>query len=129
MPLRLNSPESQDRWRRAGPALRARCRLARSNIVCGQGVLGERPELGGGQPIAPVSAVHVPNTYASSHVFISYGSEKRRHRETLVEAVERHGLMCWIALRDVRQGRCTPTLGPSDTKPKPAMPESESFIG
>jgi hypothetical protein len=62
-------------------------------------VLGEAPESGKVQPPtdgqAPDSAVHV---------FISYASKNVAVADSIVEALERHGLKCWIAPRDVKAG-------------------------
>jgi TolB-like protein/Flp pilus assembly protein TadD len=44
----------------------------------------------------------VPN--ASTHVFISYASQDAAVAGALVEALERHGVKCWIAPRDVKAG-------------------------
>src|SRR6184192_3027433 len=46
--------------------------------------------------------MQVPN--ASIHVFISYASQDAAVASALVEALERHGVRCWIAPRDVRAG-------------------------
>ena len=87
--------------------MRARCprRIlsARSNIVWGQGMSGEAPESGGGQPPTdPPASVQVAN--ASIHLFISYASHDVAVADAIVEALERHGLKCWIAPRDVKAG-------------------------
>jgi len=37
-------------------------------------------------------------------VFISYASQDAAGAAALVEALERHGIACWIAPRDVRAG-------------------------
>src|SRR5882762_1280015 len=64
---------------------------------------GEAPESGTGPPPTdPLAAVQVPN--ASIHVFISYASQDAAVASSLVEALERHGVRCWIAPRDVRAG-------------------------
>src|SRR5882762_11805026 len=64
---------------------------------------GEAPESGGGKPPTdPPVAVQVPN--ASIHVFISYASHDAAVARALVEALERHGVGCWIAPRDVKAG-------------------------
>src|SRR5437016_1469940 len=41
---------------------------------------------------------------ASIHVFISYASQDAAVASALVEALERHGVRCWIAPRDVKAG-------------------------
>jgi TolB-like protein len=46
--------------------------------------------------------VQIPN--ASIHVFISYASRDVAVADAIVEALERHGLKCWIAPRDVKAG-------------------------
>jgi len=46
--------------------------------------------------------VQVPST--SIHVFISYASQDAAVAGALVEALERHGVGCWIAPRDVKAG-------------------------
>jgi len=64
---------------------------------------GEAPESGGSQsPTDPPASVQVPN--ASIHVFISYASQDAAVADAIVEALERHGLKCWIAPRDVVPG-------------------------
>ena len=63
---------------------------------------GEAPESGGGQPpTEPPVAVQVPTPI---HVFISYASQDVAVADVVVEALERHGLKCWIAPRDVVPG-------------------------
>ena len=56
---------------------------------------GDAPEAQGGQPIAPK---------ASSDVFISYASQDVSVADAIVAALERHGVKCWIAPRDVVPG-------------------------
>ena len=64
---------------------------------------GKAPESGTGPPPTdPRTAVQVPN--ASIHVFISYASQDAAVAGALVEALERHGVGCWIAPRDVKAG-------------------------
>jgi TolB-like protein len=64
---------------------------------------GEEPESGASPPPTdPPAAVQVPN--ASIHVFISYASQDATVAAALVEALERHGVKCWIAPRDVKAG-------------------------
>src|SRR5207253_6370080 len=63
---------------------------------------GEAPESGTGPQLNPPAAVQVPN--ASIHVFISYASQDAAVASALVEALERHGVRCWIAPRDVKAG-------------------------
>jgi len=64
---------------------------------------GEAPESGTGPPPTdPPAAVQVPN--ASNHVFISYASQDAAVAGALVQALERHGVGCWIAPRDVKAG-------------------------
>jgi adenylate cyclase len=64
---------------------------------------GGAPESGAGpQSTDPPAAVQVPN--ASVHVFISYASQDAAVANSIVEALERHGLKCWIAPRDVVPG-------------------------
>jgi hypothetical protein len=41
---------------------------------------------------------------ASMHVFISYASQDAAVADGIVKALERHGLKCWIAPRDVKAG-------------------------
>src|SRR5437879_9115291 len=50
----------------------------------------------------PPAAMQVPN--ASLHVFISYASQDATVAAALVEALERHGVGCWVAPRDVKAG-------------------------
>jgi len=56
---------------------------------------GETPESGDGRPPAPK---------ASSDVFVSYASQDAAVAEAVVAALERHGVKCWIAPRDVVPG-------------------------
>ena len=64
---------------------------------------GEAPESGTGPPPTdPPAAGQVPN--ASIHVFISYASQDAAVAGALVDALERHGVRCWIAPRDVKAG-------------------------
>jgi len=55
------------------------------------GDLGEE----GGQPAAP---------HAASDVFVSYASQDAAVANKLVETLERDGIRCWIAPRDVKAG-------------------------
>jgi TIR domain len=57
---------------------------------------GEAPESEGGQPPT--------DRPARLHVFISYASQDAAVAAALVEALERHGIACWIAPRDVKAG-------------------------
>ena len=64
---------------------------------------GEAPESEGSQsPGDPPAAVQASD--APIHVFISYASQDAAVAGTLVEALERHGVQCWIAPRDVQAG-------------------------
>jgi len=64
---------------------------------------GEAPESGPGQPPTdPPASVQVPDP--SIHVFISYASQDAAIANTVVGALERAGLRCWIAPRDVVPG-------------------------
>src|SRR6266478_9229781 len=64
---------------------------------------GEARESGKGPPPTdPPAAVRVPN--ASNHVFISYASQDAAVAGALVQALERQGVGCWIAPRDVKAG-------------------------
>ena len=77
--------------------------MARTNIARGQRMSGEAPEPGGRKsPTDPPGSVQVPN--ASIHVFISYASQDATVADAIVVALERHGLTCWIAPRDVVPG-------------------------
>jgi adenylate cyclase len=68
----------------------------------GQGMSGEAPKSGGGQPPTdPPVAVQVPT---SIHVFISYASQDVAVADAIVGALEGDGLKCWIAPRDVTPG-------------------------
>jgi TolB-like protein/Flp pilus assembly protein TadD len=63
---------------------------------------GEAPESGGGQPPTdPHAALQVPTFI---HAFISYASQDAAVADAIVAALERHGLRCWIAPRDVIPG-------------------------
>src|SRR6266404_2850591 len=69
----------------------------------GQTMSGEAPESEGSQsPTDPPAAV--PASDASIHVFISYASQDAAAASALVEALERQGVGCWIAPRDVKAG-------------------------
>jgi TolB-like protein/Flp pilus assembly protein TadD len=64
---------------------------------------GEAPKSGGGHsPTDPAAAVLASN--GSIHVFISYASQDVAVADRIVETLERHGLKCWIAPRDVVPG-------------------------
>jgi TolB-like protein len=63
---------------------------------------GEAPDSGTDPPPYPPSAGQVPD--ASIHVFISYASQDAAVAGALVGALERHGVACWIAPRDVKAG-------------------------
>jgi hypothetical protein len=64
---------------------------------------GEAPESGGGQPPNdPHEAVGVSKVAA--RVFISYASQDVAVADAIVAPLERHGLKCWIAPRDVIPG-------------------------
>jgi TolB-like protein len=58
----------------------------------------------------PVSSAQIPAPVASldpnpaDAVFISYASQDAAVAGALVEALERHGISCWIAPRDVKAG-------------------------
>ena len=56
---------------------------------------GETPESGDGRPPAPK---------ASSDVFVSYASQDAAVADAVVAALERHGVKCWVAPRDVTPG-------------------------
>ncbi len=45
-----------------------------------------------------------PQTYSGSDVFVSYASQDAAVADAIVEALEAHGIKCWIAPRDVRPG-------------------------
>jgi len=63
----------------------------------------EGPESGETQPptdsLTPAQAPEI-----SSRVFVSYASGDAAVASALVEALERHGVACWIAPRDVKAG-------------------------
>jgi adenylate cyclase len=63
---------------------------------------GEAPDSGTDPPPYPPPARQVPD--ASIHVFISYASQDAAVAGALVGALERHGVGCWIAPRDVKAG-------------------------
>jgi len=63
----------------------------------------EAPESGWGQsPTDSPATVQIPNT--SIQVFISYASKDADVANSIVAALEREGLNCWIAPRDVVPG-------------------------
>ena len=53
-------------------------------------------------PTDPQKSVPVPS--GPSQVFISYASQDVAVADTIVATLERHGLRCWIAPRDVVPG-------------------------
>jgi len=61
---------------------------------------GGEAKTSGGAPAAP----ELPDASASTSVFISYASQDAAVAGALVEALERHGVGCWIAPRDVKAG-------------------------
>jgi TolB-like protein/Flp pilus assembly protein TadD len=63
---------------------------------------GEAPAPGEGQRSA--DPPNARTATASSDVFISYASQDVAVADAVVEAVERHGVKCWIAPRDVVPG-------------------------
>jgi len=63
---------------------------------------GKAPDSGTDPPPYPPPARQVPD--ASIHVFISYASQDAAVAGALVGALERHGVGCWIAPRDVKAG-------------------------
>src|SRR5207237_1606995 len=90
-----------------GRKLRARClrRILSEEAISygGRGVSREAPGSGmGPPPTDPSAAMQIPNAYI--HVFISYASRDAAVAGALVEALERHGVQCWIAPRDVKAG-------------------------
>lgn len=65
--------------------------------------MGEASDRGGGQlPTDPPAVVQFSN--ASTHVFISYASQDAAVANAVVGALERYGVRCWIAPRDVVPG-------------------------
>jgi TolB-like protein len=63
---------------------------------------GDSPELGDATPSSvPLEADHPP---LSKDVFISYASHDAALANAVVEALERQGIRCWIAPRDVTPG-------------------------
>src|SRR5947209_8605244 len=56
---------------------------------------GSAPESIDGQPAVPE---------ASTDVFVSYASQDADIADAIVQILERHGLKCWIAPRDVVPG-------------------------
>lgn len=59
--------------------------------------------MGGGQPPTdPLPAAQLPNP--SSDVFVSYASQDAAIADAVVAALERNGVACWIAPRDVTPG-------------------------
>jgi adenylate cyclase len=61
---------------------------------------GGEAKTSGGAPAPP----ELPDASADTSVFISYASRDAAVARALVEALERHGLGCWIAPRDVKPG-------------------------
>jgi TolB-like protein len=77
--------------------------VGNSKTLRGQGMTAEGPESGETQPptdsLTPAQAPE-----ASSRIFVSYASGDAAVASALVEALERHGVACWIAPRDVKAG-------------------------
>jgi TolB-like protein len=68
-----------------------------------QGMTAEGPESGEAPPpTESPTAAHAPK--ASSYVFVSYASRDTAVASALAEALERQGVACWIAPRDVKAG-------------------------
>jgi len=63
----------------------------------------EGPESGTAQPPTD-SPTALQASKASGHVFVSYASQDAAVAVAVVDAVERHGVACWIAPRDVKAG-------------------------
>jgi TolB-like protein/tetratricopeptide (TPR) repeat protein len=78
-------------------------RILRETGGQGQEMSGEAPESGGGHPPTDPPAPGQVHT-ASSPVFISYSSQDVAIADAIVQILERHGLTCWIAPRDVTPG-------------------------
>ena len=69
----------------------------------GEGMPGEPTESGEHQaPAGPTSAANSPDV--SIDAFVSYASHDAPVANAIVEALEKHGLRCWIAPRDVTPG-------------------------
>jgi TolB-like protein len=77
--------------------------VGNSKILREQGMTAEGPESGKPQPPAD-SPMAMQPPEASSHVFVSYASQDITVAAALVDALERHGVACWIAPRDVKAG-------------------------
>jgi TolB-like protein/Tfp pilus assembly protein PilF len=60
--------------------------------------IGGEAKTSGGAPVPPDVSAGTPT------VFISYASQDAAVAGALVEALERHGVKCWIAPRDVKAG-------------------------
>jgi TolB-like protein/Tfp pilus assembly protein PilF len=58
----------------------------------------------GGEAKTSGGAPAPPDASAGTSVFISYASQDAAVARALVEALERHGVGCWIAPRDVKAG-------------------------
>src|ERR1700733_6273754 len=77
--------------------------VVNSRILRGQGMTAEGPESGETQsPNDSLTPARAPES--SSRVFVSYASGDAAVASALVEALERHGVACWIAPRDVKAG-------------------------
>src|SRR5579871_1749175 len=86
-----------------GPDAGRRILSQEARMHWGQRVLGEAPERGAGRsPSDPSAAGQAPD--APSHVFISYASHDAAAADAVVEALEGHGIKCWMAPRDVVPG-------------------------
>src|SRR5437016_4361871 len=87
------------RWACSAPSLLTRSFPA--HPVAGKKILRRRPmpedalESAGGRATVPK---------VSSDVFISYASQDKAQAESVCEALERAGVVCWIAPRDVTPG-------------------------
>jgi TIR domain len=59
-----------------------------------------------GQRQTPAGAPSLPNPpHASIDIFVSYASPDAPAANSVVATLEKHGLKCWIAPRDVIPGR------------------------
>jgi TolB-like protein/Flp pilus assembly protein TadD len=83
-------------------ATSASCRLIRRGASRDKGCPGD--SLGTGDATQSSSPLAVDHPPLSQDVFVSYASQDAAVANSVVEALERQGIRCWIAPRDVAPG-------------------------
>src|ERR1700688_4333127 len=77
--------------------------LGNNNVIEGNGMSAETPKAGD-EPPPTGSPGGVPGANLDAKVFVSYASRDVAVADAVVAALERHGVGCWIAPRDVKGG-------------------------